>query len=335
MTNFLRVIPAIIFLTAAAQFQDMLIGSIDFYSLNGLDPSRLRAALSVRPGDRFEWPGTRDRILGELSKSAGRPVTHFSPICCDTAGRLMLYVGLGAESKRDSFRPKPEAGRRLAPELVKLYEDFMGTLAEALKFAAGRPDDYSQGYSLSAHPPMRAIQLRIRDAAVANGEAILAALSEAADDTQRIAAAHLAGYTRQSQRQVDALMDAARDPNSTVRNNATRALGVLAATPAFARQIPAAPFIDMLNSPVWSDRNKGLMLLASLTRERNPELLAKIRAKALPSLIEMAQWQNPGHSGGPILILGRIAGMDEAGLASLSKKGHAAPVLAAIGKVAR
>ncbi len=323
------------FLVALAQFQNMQIGTIDFYALSGLDPVQLRASLSVRPGVKFEWPATRDRIIGELTKSAGRPVTQFSPVCCDTSGRLMLYIGLGAEAKGEAFRPKPVSDRRLAPELMKLYGDCMEILPEALKSAAGKPEDYSKGYSLSAYPPMRAIQLRIRDAAVENEDAILTVLNEAADDQHRIAAAHLAGYVRQSKRQIDALMDASRDPNSTVRNNATRALGVLAATPAFARQIPAAPFIDMLNSPIWSDRNKGLMLLTSLTRERDPELLARIRARALDSLIEMAQWQNPGHAGGPILILGRIAGMDETELGGLSSKGDGGPVLAAIGKLPR
>src|SRR5690606_3127051 len=86
----------------------------------------------------------------------------------------------------------------------------------------------------------------------------------------------------------------------------------------------------MLNSPVWSDRNKGLMLLPRLTRDRNPQTLAHLKAKALPALIEMAQWQNPGHSEGPILLLGRIAGMDAKELDALARQGDAGPVLAAL-----
>ena len=115
-----------------------------------------------------------------------------------------------------------------------------------------------------------------------------------------------------------------------MRNNATRALAVLAATPAFARQIPAGPFIDKLNSSVWSDRNKGLMLLTPLTRDRNPEVLADLKAHALSALIEMAQWRNPGHAAGPIRLLGRIAGMSESELDQLAESGDAGPVLAAI-----
>jgi hypothetical protein len=177
---------------------------------------------------------------------------------------------------------------------------------------------------------MRAIQLRMREAALSNEDLLLRVLLESADDKQRIAASHLTGYTRQSRRQIDALLEASRDANATVRNNATRALGVLAATPDYARQIPAGPFIDMLKSHVWSDRNKGLMLLTFHTRSRDPQVLAAIRAKALPALIEMSRWQFAGHAAGPIRLMGRIAGMDESVLDKLAGTGDAGPVIAAV-----
>jgi hypothetical protein len=245
----------------------------------------------------------------------------------------MLYIGFGRKSADVALRPKPVGQLKLAPELKKLYDDFMAILPDSLKYAAGRHEDYSKGYSLASYPPMRTIQIRMREAAIAHEEELLHVLLEAADDNQRIAAAHLTGYSRQSPRQILTLIEASRDPSDNVRNNATRALGVLAATPAFARQIPAAPFIDKLNSSIWSDRNKGLMLLTPLTRDRNPEVLAKLKAKALPALIEMAQWQNPGHSAGPIRLLGRIAGIDESELDKLAATGNAGPVLAAIRKL--
>jgi hypothetical protein len=170
----------------------------------------------------------------------------------------------------------------------------------------------------------------MREAALAHEDELLRALAEAGDDQQRIAAAHLAGYTRHSSGQISALLDASRDPNATVRNNATRALGVLAASPEFARGIPAEPFIDLLNSPVWSDRNKGLMLLTSLTRDRNPKVMESLKVRALSALLEMAAWHFPGHSGGAIRLLGRIAGMDDRTLDDLAGKGIAEPVIKAL-----
>ena len=59
-----------------------------------------------------------------------------------------------------------------------------------------------------------------------------------------------------------ALRRAARDPDDEVRNNATRALGVLVrSNRALAASIPPDTFIEMLNSGTWSDRNKAGMLL--------------------------------------------------------------------------
>jgi hypothetical protein len=323
----------LLFALAAAQLQDMEIGIIDFYALGDLKPEGLRAALTVRPGDRLQWPGTRDRIRTELTKAAGRPFTNFSPVCCDGHGRLMLYIGFGARSTAANYRPSPGEDVRLAPDLTALYDEFIAALPEALQASAARAEDRSDGYALSPHLRMREIQLRMRAAALRHETSLLRVLARAAEDRQRIAAAHLAGYTRQSAEQIAALMEAARDSNETVRNNATRALAVLAANPKVARKIPGASFIEKLNSPAWSDRNKGLMLLTLLTRERDPELLAKIRAEALPALVEMAVWQNPAHAEGPIRILGRIAGLDEKALDQLVGGGDIRPLLAAIEKL--
>jgi len=317
-------------LPAVAQLEDAHVGIIDFYATGALHPQTLRAALTVKPGDKLTWPGTRDQIREELTRVAGRSFTHFAPVCCDKDGRWMLYIGFGDKSGDVIARPRPTGELKLVPELTELYGEFMATLPRALKYAAGTPDDYSKGYSLASYPPMRTIQFRMREAAVAHEEELLRVLAESADDSQRIAAAHLTGYTRQSQRQILTLIEASRDPNDTVRNNSTRALAVLAATPVFAQQIPAAPFIAKLNSSIWSDRNKGLMLLTPLTRDRNPAVLAELRAQALPALIEMAQWRNSGHAAGPIRLLGRIAGMDESELDKLAQTGDAGPVLAAI-----
>lgn len=46
----------------------------------------------------------------------------------------------------------------------------------------------------------------------------------------------------------------------------------------------------------------------------------------------MALWQNPGHSRGAILLLGRIAGIAEAELSRLAEVGDAGPVLSALEK---
>jgi hypothetical protein len=291
----------------AAQFENAQLGSIDFYGLNGLDARVLRAALTVSAGDKLDLQAI-EQIGDALAKAAGRPFTHISPVCCDANGRWMLYVGFGSKANA-MYRPRPSGAVTLPSELTELYDKFMAMVPAWVQNAGGKEDDYSRGYSLSAYPPMRAIQEAMRVEALKHGAHILRVLAEAADDRHRIAAAHLTGYTRASRAQIAALVDASRDPNETVRNNAIRALGVLAATSKYAKQIPVEPFIELLNSATWTDRNKGLMLLSALTRGRDPRMLNLLREKAMPALIEMAQWQNPVHAGNAILLLDRIAAM--------------------------
>ena len=121
------------------------------------------------------------------------------------------------------------------------------------------------------------------------------------------------------------------DANDGVRNNATRALGVLAeSSPKVAARIPATPFIEMINSGSWTDRNKGSWVLESLTNNRDPKLLAQLRAEALPSLIEMARWHSNGHAYTARILLGRIAGIEEGRLTKLASAGNLEEIIKAL-----
>jgi hypothetical protein len=116
-----------------------------------------------------------------------------------------------------------------------------------------------------------------------------------------------------------------------VRNNAVRALGVLAqSNPRIANQVPAAGFVDLLNSGSWTDRNKGGYVLEALTAGRNPKVLGELRGRALDSLLEMARWRSSGHAHSSRLLLGRIAGMEEGRLAKLVAAGQVDQIVKAL-----
>lgn len=111
------------------------------------------------------------------------------------------------------------------------------------------------------------------------------------------------------------LTHAVGDPSESVRNNAARALALVAGwaskNPQAGLSIPGYPFVDFLNSVSWTDRNKGVLVLIPLTAERDATLLDALRKRALPSLVEMARWSNSGHALGPYIILARLAGVDD------------------------
>ena len=67
----------------------------------------------------------------------------------------------------------------------------------------------------------------------------------------------------------------------------------------------------MLDSGIWSDRNKSSWVLFSLTTAGDPKRLARLRAEALDPIIEIARWTSRGHAGMGVALFARIAGVPE------------------------
>jgi hypothetical protein len=56
-------------------------------------------------------------------------------------------------------------------------------------------------------------------------------------------------------------------------------------------------------------------------------LLEQLRTEALDPLLEMARWRSLGHAEAALLILGRIAGMDEDTITKLIDAGQVDTIL--------
>lgn len=310
--------------SAAAQVEQRQarVGLIDFYGYTGFDVDKVRAALPVREGETFPTPqalnAMRPRIEEAVRLVTGRPATEVSFL---SPGRdeLIIYVGLSGKNVKSLPRnPAPKGTARLPSEAVDVYRQVESAFFSAMQRGASG-DDHSKGYSLSADDAtLREKQLAMHEYAARHEAVIRAVLRSSADDEQRRMAAEMLGYANQSRRQVADLVRATHDPDDEVRNNATRALMVLANSDTkVAASIPAAGFIEMLNSGTWSDRNKAAGLLSALSRWRAPMLLSALRARAFDSLTEMARWRGQGHSYAARTILGRVAGIEEAQLMKL------------------
>lgn len=292
------------------------IGGIYFfgYQADGLDVAKIRDALPVHSGQELNpkekiGPGIRTAV----EKLTGHPPTDIALVCCDQKGDYWLYIGLAGKSyKPTTYNPAPQGAARLPADAVKLEEEWSAAFEKATDKGDFGEDD-SHGYALAHDPEARAKELAIRDYTLKNESLVYDVLASSADADHRRTAAQFLGYATQSQKQIEALTRASHDKDEIVRNNAVRALDVLAASDdKLARMIPATDFIDLLNSGTWTDRNKGSAVLLALTRSRDPKLLAQLRAQAMPGLIEIARWDS-GHAMSR-LILGRIAGIDEQSL---------------------
>jgi hypothetical protein len=318
---------------ASAQPEPTQVGIIDFFGYKGIDLVRVRAALPLREGDTIIWSGSGESkaaIRAGVRNAIGRDSTDESFVCCED-GKWLVYVGLpGASSKPVTYNPVPKGDARFSPDVVKLHQTMGDALMTAVK-AGDANEDRSQGFSLSENPDLRAAQMAIRDHALANEAEVFRVLESSVDAEQRAMAASALGYVRASSRQVAGLARASLDADDNVRNNAVRALGVLiAAKPEFALEVPSSSFIQLLTSPTWSDHNKGAMLLEALTRNRDAELLRRLRAAALDNLLEMARWRSNGHAFTARTLLGRIAGIEEGRLQKLASSGDGDAIIRAL-----
>ncbi|MEK6281793.1 MAG: HEAT repeat domain-containing protein [Acidobacteriota bacterium] len=319
----------------SAQDKQRRIGAIEFYGLAGFDQREIRANLPSKEGDVL--PQSSDATLAIIEKvkesvkqTTGKSPTHVGMVCCDNKGEGMIFIGLPGKNVKDiTLRPAPRGSLRLPQHFLGLYDETMDALTNAVLNGA-RSDD-SKGYPLSTDVVLRSRQLKARNLALRHGPLLRRVLITAKDPKHRIAAAQFLGYARQSSLQIAALVHASRDVDDVVRNNAVRALGVLAGTNSrVAEQIPAEGFIEMLNSGSWTDRNKAGFVLSGLTSSRNPKVQAQLRAKALDSLIEMARWRSPGHASSARVLLGRIAGIEEKRLQQLIAAGQVDEIIKAL-----
>ena len=308
-------------LESQASAQTLPIGIIDFYGLGRLSPSDVRKALTFKEGDSISFASDeRPPFLAESERrlAALPDVTRASAnaVCCD-GGRVIVYVGLELQGQPvTQFRANPTGTFRLPADVLQAARD----LEEAQKMAVMRGDfgeDDSRGHTLMHDGAARAIQERFVGYAARDLKALKRVLRESSDAGQRAIAADVLGYAPVKQDVVPDLVHAMQDGSPDVRNNAMRALFVFTLmVPSRSQppvQIPYAPFIALLNSPVWTDRNKSSLALLNLSAARDPKLLEALRREALTSLVEMARWKSEGHATSALMILARLAGLpDEA-----------------------
>jgi hypothetical protein len=304
---------------AAGQTERIRVGKIEYFGTQGVDLAKVKTALPIHEGEQVSLdPDLLAQIKTSIKESTGNDPTDVNPVCCDSQNNWMIYVGLRGENLESfQYNRPPTSAIHFPTQVVLVYREAMDLLRPSIE--AHTNEDRSRGYALSEYPPLRAKQLAMREYAVHHAALIRQIASTSADPEQRTVAAQLLGYVNHNQLQILSLVKASRDSDDGVRNNAVRALGVLAeSNPVIAKKISAEEFMAMLNSGSWRDRNKGSYLLGVLSVSRRPALLSLLRRRALTSLIEMARWREYGHASSARLILGRIAGLEESKLRQMA-----------------
>ena len=307
------------------------ISFIDFFGYQGIDVDAVRKALPFKEGDKVS-KNIKQQARDAVKRVSGNGPTDVARICCDGDGDYAIFIGLpGKSSQVFTLNPAPTGDVTPPSELAALH-DKMDRAEEAAVKKGSSEEDGAPGYRLSKEPGARAAQLALREYALHHEDEIVRVLESSGKADLRSMAADSLGYGARTPRQLAVLVHASRDPDSDVRNDATRALGeILSAEPSVATRIPPDTFIDMVHSGIWTDRNKSSNVLWPLTQSRDPQLLARLKSEAGDALLEMARWHAEDWTLPARIVLARIAGIPEERINWLSI-GPRDAFLAAIGQ---
>ena len=307
------------------------VGFIDLYGLRKTTPQQVRDALGIAVGDSltalalFEVPARIAGLPGVASAA-------IDPVCCED-GKTMLYVGVAEDSAPSlELRSPPNGESRLTADVIQAGIAFGTAYTRAIMRGLSK-EDISQGHSLMADSVSRMIQLQFIPLATKHLDTLRKVLRTSSDPDHRALAVQVIAYAPNKQSVVPDLVYAMRDPNGEVRNNATRALWLIAyyaqQHPELKITVPYEPFIDLLNSLAWTDRNKASLALMELTESRDLALLKALRTRAFDALVDIAEWTNPGHSMAGVMMLGRIAGIADADIYAMFERGERDKIIAA------
>ena len=305
--------------TLAPEASAETITSVDLYGLRTVSEDDVRAAIAVSVGDPIP-----DSTSLEARVAALPGVAAAKASVVQYPGNVALFVGVREDGvPATSYRAAPTGEVVLEPELIARYDEMLGHLMDAIR-SGEAGEDRDDGYALSHYRPMRKIQLSFVDVGRDQADRLVDVLRNSHDAPSRAAAAAILAYGPDKPRIATELQHAANDPDGVVRNNAVRALAILAdygqRRKSVDLTIDPTPFLELIASLEWTDRNKGAAALASMTLGRDTELLAQLAETSLPELVEMAAWNSSGHASFSMRILGRVAGLPEAELDELLPK---------------
>ncbi|HEY0674424.1 MAG TPA: HEAT repeat domain-containing protein [Longimicrobiales bacterium] len=289
------------------------VGIVDVYGARTLSADEVRSAAGIGPGDSITR-NTEQAVRARLMAALNVKDAHVAIVCCSN-GQSIVYLGLVEQSDSAIYFANAPTGSAVLPRNIVQAEERFGEALQQAVLSGQAEEDDSLGHSLMRFPPAREAQQEFMTYALGNVTVLRDVLQNGSDAHQRALAAQVIAYAINKNAIIPDLVQALRDPDPEVRNNAMRALAVMASYaqrhPEAGLRIPYEPFVGMLNSPYWTDRNKAAMVLMSLTAARNPALMQQLRRTALPALTDMVYWQTEGHALPAAILLGRMGGLPD------------------------
>lgn len=325
---FLRIYSALFvaIMCLSAKTQSVRIGIVDVYGNSAISTETVRATAGVNEGDSISQRLLAERTIeNSLEKVPGVKLAQTSVICCSSEGAYILFIGVAEnDSSVLKFRKSPNLKIKLPGSYMSASEAFARRVDEAI-LAGEAEEDWSDGYSMIKYAPARRIQEKYLRWANSDFDGLKKVLRSSAFSHQRATAIQIIAYNDDKGKVIPELLYATRDEDEHVRTNAVRALSAISYYMTLQPgkgKVPFQAFARMLNSVVWSDRNRGLEMVMQLSESRNTELFQQLRASSLRSLKEMALWKSERHAVPAFVILARMAGWPDETIRSATSGGN-------------
>jgi hypothetical protein len=337
--NPIAVIVGLFCATQACCVADEIVATVDTYGLITVRRETVLEAAGIAVGSPVPSAEEISNIKQKLERIPAVCEADLSVIRVRMPGakpgapaRPTVYIGVRESgSPKVLYRSAPTGNVELPKELVTLYREYERNWREAFRHG-NNGEDFSNGYALSDDQATRAIQKQFIPLAIQHFERLVEVLQNAESAEQRRIAAAMLAFASDKPRIATELAVAARDPNARVRNNALRALGVILdyahQHPELQIDPPIEPYLDLLDSVEWTDRNKAMFVLLELTESGNDAILTRLAERSLPALVEMARWNTEGHASMAYLLVGRVARIPESELSEGWRSGNRESILA-------
>ena len=288
------------------------IGIIEIYGAHRTSTAEVRKVLGLKEGSPLS--GSKGAIEERIEAINGVVAARMAAACC-AGGNVILYVGIQEKGAPTfEYRAPPAEDLRVPEEVHHQYVRFLDAVRVAGR-SAQPAEDLTRGHSLMSDAAVREVQLSFIPLANTHLEQLRSVIRQSEDPEQRAIAVYVIAYADDKASVVNDVQYAIQDLDDTVRSNAVRALAGLSVLaikdPKSGVKVSPTWLVEMLNSVTWTDRNNAAIALVTLTENRDPGLLAHIRERALPSLVEMARWKHLPHALPPYILLGRVADIPE------------------------
>lgn len=316
----------LVFIITNTRAQPVRIATIDVYGNQSVSTDSILSRMGIASGDTISQKQLAERFLEKrLEGLPGVKVAQSATVCCDNNKQYALFIGIAENySSVYSLRKSPDLKIKLPDSYNNAYAAFKQRQNDAILLGQS-DDDWSNGHSMIKYAPARRIQQRYLRWANSDFAYLQKILHFSRYDQQRATAVQIIAYNDDKKQVIPQLLYALRDESDEVRNNAIKALSAITYYMTLhpgRLNISFQPFIRMINSVVWADRNKGLSVLMHLSETRNKELFRQLRQTSLRSLKEMAQWKSEANAMPAYVILARMAGQKDEQILEVTSRGN-------------